>query len=147
MGAQMELRHLRYFVAVANAGNLTVAAQRMLHTSQPSSIGSVYAARLLLLIWVGRPHLWACFVSSEIADQHDIAAGFAARKQQLLQPRKCRSDTIIARILAEKSESSFAPSHSFCRCTTFWRGTGSDDQRGSIYDDLPRTDQRRLLFK
>jgi hypothetical protein len=22
-----------------------------------------------------------------------------------------------------KSESSFAPSHSFCRCTTFWRGT------------------------
>jgi hypothetical protein len=22
--------------------------------------------------------------------------------------------------LAEKSESSFSPSHSFCRCTTFW---------------------------
>ena len=38
-------------------------------------------------------------------------------------PRRCRSNTIMARILAEKTESSFAPSHSFRRCTAFWRGT------------------------
>src|ERR1700732_4746835 len=32
----MELRHLRYFVAVAEAGSLTVAAEQKLHPSQPS---------------------------------------------------------------------------------------------------------------
>src|SRR2546430_17528220 len=36
MGVEMELRHLRYFVAVAEAGSLTVAAEQKLHTSQPS---------------------------------------------------------------------------------------------------------------
>src|SRR6202050_1566226 len=32
----MELRHLRYFIAVAEAGSLTVAAEKKLRTAQPS---------------------------------------------------------------------------------------------------------------
>jgi LysR family hca operon transcriptional activator len=36
MAGNMELRHLRFFVAVAEAGSLTLAAERRLHTAQPS---------------------------------------------------------------------------------------------------------------
>src|SRR3989449_3605941 len=32
----MELRHIRYFIAVAETGSITLAAERRLHTSQPS---------------------------------------------------------------------------------------------------------------
>jgi LysR family transcriptional regulator, hca operon transcriptional activator len=36
MEAALELRHLRYFIAVAEAGSLKFAAEKTLHTAQPS---------------------------------------------------------------------------------------------------------------
>src|SRR6202023_2278377 len=90
-GHGMELRHLRYFVAVADAGSLTVAAARKLHTSQPSLSRQIRAledevgaqlltrnARGIELTPAGRAFLdQARLVLSQVKAAADAARGIA----------------------------------------------------------------------
>src|ERR1700681_3472044 len=91
MGVEIELRHLRYFVAVAEAGSLTVAAQRKLFTSQPSlsrqirdledQVGAellTRSARGIELTPAGRAFLdHARLVLSQVEAAADAARGIA----------------------------------------------------------------------
>jgi len=91
MSGNMELRHLRYFVAVADAGSLTVAAGRKLHTSQPSlsrqirdledEVGAqllTRGARGIELTLAGRAFLdHARLVLSQVEAATDAARGIA----------------------------------------------------------------------
>jgi len=91
MGVEIELRHLRYFVAVAEAGSLTVAAQRKLFTSQPSlsrqirdledEVGAqllTRSARGIELTPAGRAFLdQARLVLSQVKAAADAARGIA----------------------------------------------------------------------
>src|SRR5258708_26863413 len=91
MSENMELRHLRYFVAVADAGSLTVAAGRKLHTSQPSlsrqirdleeEVGAqllTRGARGIELTEAGRAFLdHARLVLSQVETGSDAAPGIA----------------------------------------------------------------------
>ena len=90
-GVEIELRHLRYFVAVAEAGSLTEAAQRKLFTSQPSlsrqirdledEVGAellTRSARGIELTPAGRAFLdHARLVLSQVKAATDAARGIA----------------------------------------------------------------------
>jgi LysR family hca operon transcriptional activator len=95
MGVEIELRHLRYFVAVADAGSLTVAAGQKLHTSQPSlsrqirdledEVGAqllTRGARGIELTPAGRAFLdHARLVLSQVEAAADVARGIAHPKK------------------------------------------------------------------
>jgi LysR family transcriptional regulator, hca operon transcriptional activator len=98
----MELRHLRYFVAVAEEGSLTNAAERRLHTAQPSLSRQIRdlelevgvpllerGARGIVLTAAGRTFL----DHARLALLQVEAAGEAARRAA--QPEK-RAFTIVA---------------------------------------------------
>ena len=89
----MELRHLRYFIAVAEEGSLTLAAYKRLHTAQPSLSRQIRAlekevgAQLMTrsvhgieLTAAGRAFLDHARVAVTQADAAKEAAGRAAKR-------------------------------------------------------------------
>lgn len=85
----MELRHLRYFVAVAEEGSLTHAADRRLHTAQPSlsrqirdletEVGVPLLTRTVRGVEL-TPAGWAFLDHARLALSQVEAAGEAARR-------------------------------------------------------------------
>jgi hypothetical protein len=68
---------------------------------------------------------------------HDVIRKTCVLKVLTIQPRKCRSEAIMARMLSELPEFSFLPSHSFRGCTPFWRGTTSSACTRGLYTTTP----------
>src|SRR5712672_4286248 len=102
----MELRHLRYFVAVADAGSLTVAAEQKLHTSQPSlsrqirdleeEVGvqlihrSAHGVELTSAGKAFLDHARMALVQAEAAKEAALRAAQPARSEERRVGKECR---------------------------------------------------------
>lgn len=95
----MELRHLRYFIAVAEEGSVTLAAERRLHTAQPS------LSRQLrdLELEVGVPLLTRSARGIALT-----AAGWAFLDHARLALSQVEAATMAARRAAHPAKTSFA---------------------------------------
>src|SRR5246127_4680475 len=94
----MELRHLRYFIAVAEAGSLTVAAEKKLHTSQPSLSRQIRA----LEYEVGVP-----LVNRSVHGVELTAAGRAFLDHARLALTQAEAAAQAARRAAQPSQATF----------------------------------------
>jgi LysR family hca operon transcriptional activator len=95
----MELRHLRYFVAVAEEGSLTVAAEKRLHTAQPSLSRQIRD----LEYEVGVPLLTRSVHGVELT-----AAGRAFLDHARLALTQAEAAAVAARRAAQPSKQMFA---------------------------------------
>ncbi len=95
----MELRHLRYFVAVAEEGSLTLAAERRLHTAQPSLSRQIRD----LEYEVGVPLLTRGVRGIELTE-----AGKAFLEHARLALAQAEAATLAARRAASPAKPSFA---------------------------------------
>src|ERR1700730_2906164 len=99
MESAMELRHLRYFIAVAEEGSLTLAAEKKLHTAQPSLSRQIRA----LEYEVGVPLMSRSVRGIELTD-----AGRAFLDHARLALAQAEAAVAAARRAAQPSKPMFA---------------------------------------
>jgi LysR family transcriptional regulator, hca operon transcriptional activator len=122
----MELRHLRYFIAVAEERSLTLAAEKRLHTSQPSLSRQIRD----LEYEVGVP-----LMSRSVHGIELTAAGQAFLDHARLALTQAEAAKEAARRAAQPAKSTFA--------LGFLTGTEMDWLPGAmriLHDELPNID-------